>query len=118
MDTAETKFCPVSLAENAATLQEFQQTNSHPRYQRLSPVVFLRVCQGWIQEYSYLTRRDSRTKRETSHAESVFFRWFFSLNVSFRSAEYQTPNPMNDWLAAFTRNHQRRTMLKLSVILR
>ncbi len=23
----------------------------------------LRVCQGWIQEYSYLNRRDSRAKR-------------------------------------------------------
>lgn len=43
--------------------QGFQRNNSTPCYQRLSPVAFLRVCQGWIQENSYLNRRDSRAKR-------------------------------------------------------
>ncbi len=43
--------------------QGFQQTILHSCYQWLSPVAFLRVCQGWIQENSYLNKRDSRAKR-------------------------------------------------------
>ena len=32
-------------------------------YQWLPPVAILRVCQGWIQENSYLKRRGSRVER-------------------------------------------------------
>ncbi len=54
----------ISLAVMPVRLQGFQRNNSAP------PVTkgyrqwrFLRVCQGWIQENSYLNRRDSRAKR-------------------------------------------------------
>ncbi|MBM5732346.1 hypothetical protein D3M50_29405, partial [Klebsiella pneumoniae] len=63
--TAETKFCPFSLAVVGLRLQETAVSviSCTPSYQWLLPVALVRVLPGWTQDDSYRIRCSSRTER-------------------------------------------------------
>ncbi len=62
--SADTKYCPFSVASVRPPLQDSRYLNPLIlSYQWLLPVAFCRVFSGWTQDDSYRIRRSSRAER-------------------------------------------------------